>query len=257
MLSAIKIVMVNTTLPANIGAAARAMMTCALSRLCLVAPKHPIDQSSHAHAKGGAQILKHAQLVSSLEEAIADCSIVIAASARCRQLPRPMLSPTTLGSFLGDWHNQNPHASIAIVFGREDRGLTNDELALADYHLQIPANPAYPVLNIASSIQVIGSFIYAHIHSQSDDHTAQENIVHSVRQTWDTPAITQSQKMLLTQKLLELLARHALYAPDDPKELPNRLLRLGARLQLDKKEYALIMAFLHKLHSNQPQNTQR
>lgn len=246
MLSAIKIVMVNTTLPANIGAAARAMMTCKLSKLCLVAPKHPIDDTSYAHAKGGADLLMHAQTVASLDDAITDCSLVIAASARCRHLPRPMLSPEMLGAFLSHWHNQNPKASIAIVFGREDRGLTNEELALADYHLQIPANPAYPVLNIASSIQVIGAYLYAH----ADTVSADEGFIHFVRQSWDTPAISQGEKMLLNQKLLELLAQHDLYQPHNPKDLPNRLLRLGSRLQLDKKEFALIMALLHKLDLN-------
>lgn len=243
MLSAIKIVMVNTTLAANIGAAARAMMTCGLSKLCLVAPKHPIDDTSYAHAKGGMELLTHAQMVSSLDDAIADCSLVIAASARCRHLPRPMLNPEELALFVADWHNQNPDAKIAIVFGREDRGLTNEELALADYHVQIPANPNYPVLNIASSIQVIGAYLYAH----TDTPPTHKGLNHLIRQSWDAPAINQQERKLLSQKLLALLAQHGLYHCDNPKELPNRLLRLGSRLQLDKKEYALIMALLHKL----------
>ena len=167
-LSCLQVVMVNTTLPANIGSAARAMHTMGLSRLTIVNPKHPIDETSVAHAAGGSELLSIAQIEPTLETAIADCQLVFAASSRSRHLPRPVVTPTQAAKIMLDFIDKqtatvdNYQPNIAILFGREDRGLTNEELAYADYHIQIDANPAYPVLNVASAVQVIGSFIFAY-----------------------------------------------------------------------------------------------
>ncbi|HAR75912.1 MAG TPA: rRNA methyltransferase, partial [Psychrobacter sp.] len=183
-LSCVQVVMVNTTLPANIGSAARAMHTMGLSKLTVVDPKLPIDDTSISHAAGGSDLLSSAIIAPTLESAIADCQLVFAASSRSRHLPRPVVTPTQAAKIMLDFiDKQNainePNGidtapNIAILFGREDRGLTNEELAYADYHIQIDANPAYPVLNVASAVQVIASFIYAytqtHIQADSEDN---------------------------------------------------------------------------------------
>ncbi|MDX1788057.1 MAG: RNA methyltransferase, partial [Psychrobacter sp.] len=182
-LSCVQIVMVNTTLPANIGSAARAMHTMGLSRLTVIDPKLPIDETSVSHAAGGSDLLSSATIAPTLESAIADCQLVFAASSRSRHLPRPVVTPTQAAKIMFDFidkqtaldvadNNESIKLSenaqstnkpnIAILFGREDRGLTNEELAYADYHVQIDANPAYPVLNVASAVQVIASFIFAY-----------------------------------------------------------------------------------------------
>lgn len=170
-LSCLQIVMVNTTLPANIGSAARAMHTMGLSRLTVVDPKLPIDETSVSHAAGGSELLTSATITPTLESAIADCQLVFAASSRSRHMPRPVVTPTQAAKIMFDFidkqtalnlanNSESPQAiskpNIAILFGREDRGLTNEELAYADYHIQIDANPAYPVLNVASAVQEIG-----------------------------------------------------------------------------------------------------
>ncbi|WP_350557949.1 TrmH family RNA methyltransferase [Psychrobacter sp. CAL346-MNA-CIBAN-0220] len=199
-LSCLQVVMVNTTLPANIGSAARAMHTMGLSRLTVVDPKHPIDETSVSHAAGGSDVLADAQIKPTLEVAISDCQLVFAASSRSRHLPRPVVTPTQAAqimlSFIDkqtainqqpelnavsqnqDSHTNNSHINsgsnkpnIAILFGREDRGLTNDELAYADYHIQIDANPEYPVLNVASAVQVIASFIFAYAQTHQPSST--------------------------------------------------------------------------------------
>ena len=172
-LACLQIVMVNTTLPANIGSAARAMHTMGLSRLTVVEPKLPIDDSSFSHAAGGIGVLEQAQVVSTLPDALQSCQLVFAASSRSRHLPRPVVTPAQAGDIIARFIDAHPFnncspANIAIVFGREDRGLTNEELALADYHIQIQANPDYPVLNVAAAVQVIASFIYAQIQSHVD-----------------------------------------------------------------------------------------
>lgn len=285
-LSCLQIVMVNTTLPANIGSAARAMHTMGLSRLSVVNPKLPIDESSVSHAAGGSRVLANAHIAPTLEHAIADCQLVFAASSRSRHLPRPVVTPTQAAeimlSFIDKQNNINPDKkldkpNIAILFGREDRGLTNEELSFADYHIQIDANPEYPVLNVASAIQVIASFIfaYAQTHNAAADNTLINNttinditinsadtnnnnnstnaptaapILHTyLRQEWDEPAITQQQLQQLTQRMTTLMVQQNLADSEHLKSLPSRLSRLGARLQLDQKEYQLLSALLAKL----------
>ena len=277
-LSCLQVVMVNTTLPANIGSAARAMHTMGLSRLTVVNPKLPIDETSISHAAGGSEVLAAATITPTLESAIAGCQLVFAASSRSRHLPRPVVTPTQAAKIMLDFidkqsaineqNGMNTAPNIALLFGREDRGLTNEELAYADYHIQIDANPAYPVLNVASAVQVIASFIFAytqtHITSMTDESrldnkdtieatanidnvTAPLLLNTYVRQQWDEPAITQQQLQQLTQRTTELMVQRGLADAEHLKSLPSRLSRLGSRIQLDQKEYQLLSALVAKL----------
>lgn len=269
-LSCLQIVMVNTTLPANIGSAARAMHTMGLSRLTVVDPKLPIDETSVSHAAGGSELLTSATITPTLETAIADCQLVFAASSRSRHMPRPVVTPTQAAKIMFDFidkqtalnlanNSESPQAiskpNIAILFGREDRGLTNEELAYADYHIQIDANPAYPVLNVASAVQVIASFIfaYAQTHAQNPDESLDDvNPVQPIldvhlRQQWDEPAITQQQLQQLIQRTTDLMVQRGLADSEHLKSLPVRLSRLGSRVQLDQKEYQLLSALIAKL----------
>ena len=272
-LSCLQVVMVNTTLPANIGSAARAMHTMGLSRLTVVDPKLPIDDTSISHAAGGSELLSSAIIAPTLESAIANCQLVFAASSRSRHLPRPVVTPTQAAKIMLDFIDKqsaingqdsiNTAPNIAILFGREDRGLTNEELAYADYHIQIDANPAYPVLNVASAVQVIASFIYAYTqtHIQADSEanndiakvndnvetTEQPMLNTYLRQQWDEPAITQQQLQQLTERTTTLMVQRGLADSEHLKSLPSRLSRLGSRLQLDQKEYQLLSALIAKL----------
>ena len=271
-LSCVQVEMVNTTLPANIGSAARAMHTMGLSRLTVVDPKLPIDDTSVSHAAGGSELLSSAIIAPTLESAIADCQLVFAASSRSRHLPRPVVTPTQAAKIMLDFIDKqnainerngiDTAPNIAILFGREDRGLTNEELAYADYHIQIDANPAYPVLNVASAVQVIASFIYAytqtHIQADSEDNniaqvtdnveTLEQGMLNTyVRQQWDEPAITQQQLQQLTERITALMVQRKLADSENLKSLPSRLSRLGSRIQLDQKEYQLLSALIAKL----------
>ena len=282
-LSCLQVVMVNTTLPANIGSAARAMHTMGLSKLTVIDPKLPIDETSISHAAGGSALLASASIVPTLEAAIADCQLVFAASSRSRHMPRPVVTPLQAAKIMLDFidqqltvnalNNSQSAPSIALLFGREDRGLTNEELAYADYHIQIDANPDYPVLNVASAVQVIASFIFAyaqsHIparHNNDDKNNIEtesnqgnnndDNVLSNdmapmltmpVRQHWDEPAITQQQLQQLTQRITELMVQRGLADSAHLKALPLRLSRLGSRIQLDQKEYQLLSALIAKL----------
>jgi len=152
MLSNIRVVLVGTTHPGNIGSVARAMKTMGLSNLYLAEPKVEPDGQSIALAAGASDILKHLVKVDSLEEAIKDCSLVIATSARSRTLDWPVLEPREAGSKLALESCQGP---VAIVFGRESHGLSNEELQKCHYHVCIPANPEYSSLNLAQAVQLI------------------------------------------------------------------------------------------------------
>ena len=271
-LDCLQVIMVNTTLPANIGSAARAMHTMGLSHLTVVDPKLPIDETSVSHAAGGSELLSSAVIAPTLESAISDCQLVFAASSRSRHMPRPVVTPTQAAKIMFDFidtqsalsaNDNNVDTSsdavsskpnIAILFGREDRGLTNEELAYADYHIQIDANPAYPVLNVASAVQVIASFIfaYAQTHNQTADsldenNDSQSTINVNLRQQWDEPAINQQQLQQLTQRTTDLMVQRGLANSEHLKSLPSRLSRLGSRLQLDQKEYQLLSALIAKL----------
>ncbi|MGO1247348.1 MAG: tRNA (cytosine(32)/uridine(32)-2'-O)-methyltransferase TrmJ [Oceanisphaera sp.] len=152
MLEHIKIVLVNTSHTGNIGSAARAMKTMGLSELWLVDPVNPIDEQAMALAAGAKDILEQANTVATLAEAVADCGLVIGTSARSRTLSWPMLDAREAGekAIL-----EAPQHKVALVFGRERTGLSNDELHQCHFHVAIAANPDYSSLNLAMAVQTL------------------------------------------------------------------------------------------------------
>lgn len=148
----VRIVLVNTSHPGNIGAAARAMKNMGLSSLCLVDPQVFPSAEATARASGADDLLAAVTRVDTLDAALADTGLVIGASARNRTLPVPMLDPRECAELV---MQQTAGTTTAIVFGRERTGLTNAELDRCHYLVQIPANPDYPSLNVAAAVQVI------------------------------------------------------------------------------------------------------
>lgn len=252
-LANIRIVMVNTTLPANIGSTARAMFTMGLTDLVVVSPKRPIDDDAYAHASGAGEVLKNAKIVENIHDAIADCHYILATSSRQRHIPKPVMTPRQITEMLVTQYSQKNEnlPKIALLFGREDRGLTNDELQLADYHIQIPANPDYPILNVASAVQVITSVLYDVAEQQFSEQISANNqskiLDITVRQQWDEPPISHEQQQQIEQKFLNLLQQIDIYHPQQAKHLPERVSRLFGRMQLDNKEYQLLQAMFAKI----------
>ncbi|MGI9283066.1 MAG: tRNA (cytosine(32)/uridine(32)-2'-O)-methyltransferase TrmJ [Endozoicomonas sp.] len=158
MLSNIRIILINTFHPGNIGSAARAMKTMGLADLCLVTPQQFSDPEAQSMAKsmaaGAQDVLAGARVFQTLDEAIADCSMVVGTSARNRNhtFTRPMLTAEDCSDKLVAEAVRNP---VALVFGQETMGLTNQELEKCHYHVSIDADPEYPVLNVASAIQIL------------------------------------------------------------------------------------------------------
>ena len=149
MLQNIRIVLVETSHSGNIGSAARAMKTMGLSNLYLVSPKS-VDEQSIALAAGADDLVRNAQIVDTFEQAIEDCSLVIGTSARLRHLQSTLIEPRECAEGACAYQGQ-----VAIVFGRERVGLTNEELPKCHYHLNIPANPEYSSLNLAMAVQLV------------------------------------------------------------------------------------------------------
>lgn len=152
MLDNIRIVLVETSHTGNMGSVARAMKTMGLTHLYLVNPLVRPDSQAISLAAGASDVIGDAQIVDTLDEAITGCGLVVGTSARSRSLPWPMLDPRECGIKSVQEARQAP---VALVFGRERVGLTNDELQKCHYHVAISANPAYSSLNLAMAVQII------------------------------------------------------------------------------------------------------
>ena len=253
MLGRIRIVMVNTTLSANIGAAARAMKTMGLSDLTLVNPKAFPHGDATALASGAADVLESARVVDTLEDAIADCALVFGTSARSRTIPWPLLEvrPATEVAV----QDARQHHQVAIVLGREDRGLTNDELALCQYHLTIPVNPVYGVLNVAAAIQVVCYELRMHalasVLETATTHIGdkQHHMPVMARMQWDEPVVDQASMQQFYQHFETTLAEMDFMDPDNPRLLPLRIKRLFGRVRLDRMEYNLLRGIFGRIQA--------
>lgn len=149
-------VMVGTTHTGNLGAAARAMKTMGFTRMRLVDTCPHLSAEALARSSGANDVLKEAQSFDSLEEAIADCRVVVGTSARARQLAVPLLSCREIAEELGEASRSNlAGQTVAIVFGQERSGLSNESLDLCTRLLRIPCNPDFSSLNLGSAVQVV------------------------------------------------------------------------------------------------------
>lgn len=151
-LSKIRIVLVETSHPGNIGSSARAMKTMGIDKLYLVNPNLSPYKSALEMAAGSDALIENAVITTSLEEALQGCKLVCALSARPRDISLPGLSPKEFANLLKNTHDDT---NVGIIFGRERSGLTNDELLHANYHVQIPCNPEYSSLNVSQAVQII------------------------------------------------------------------------------------------------------
>lgn len=131
------------------------MKTMGLSRLFLVKPKTFPDPKAAEMSSHAEDILEHAVVATSLEEALQGCALAVGTSARPRSIALQTFNPRTCAEYIKQTISQMPHTEIALVFGREQTGLTNEELMLCQYQVHIPTNPDYNSLNLASAVQVL------------------------------------------------------------------------------------------------------
>ena len=233
-LSNIKIVLVNTAHPGNIGGAARAMKNMGLSELCLVEPREYPAPRAVWRAAGAREVLSNATVVDSVDEAITDCSLVIGTSARERRIPWPLINPRECGVRV--WAEAQKH-KVALLFGREDRGLTNDELQKCHYHVHIPSNPEYSSLNLATAVQVLAYEI--RMASLANDNGELPDLAE-----WDQPLVNSEDLENFHNHLAETMAELDFYDPKNPKQLLTRMRRLFNRLRMDQMEVSILRGLL-------------
>lgn len=232
-LNSIKIILVGTTHPGNIGASARAMKTMGLTQLYLVQPKLFPNAEATARASGADDILANARVFDSFEKAIKDCHFVFGTSTRNRSIPWPLFSPESAAKETARLVQEQ--SSVAIVFGRESSGLANSELELCNAMIQIDSNPEFASLNIASAVQIIvyevRKLVLAGVTSHED-------------KTGKTPAASVEQIQQLYEHLEASLVDIDYFDPDKPRRLMRRLKRIINRTQLDTNEYNIARGIL-------------
>lgn len=238
MLENIRIVLVNTSHTGNIGSVARAMKTMGLSQLVLVDPVELPDGHSNALAAGATDILAKARVVSTLAEAIGDCPLVIGTSARMRTLSWPMLDPREAGTKL---IADAPRHSVALVFGRERTGLTNEELHQCHYHVNIPANPEYSSLNLAMAVQTLCYEIrMAWLATESMKTPAAAEREEDDAVEYPPQAAVESYLAHLEKTLSDIRFLHS----DHPGHVLMRLRRMLVRLRPDTNELNILRGIL-------------
>ena len=250
-LSHVRIVMVNTTLPANIGSALRAMKTMGLCKLVLVSPKTYPHPDIDALAAGATDLIEQIEIVETLEDAIKDCHIVFGTSARSRTIPWPLLDarPAAQKSMKAVLQEQQ---EVAVIFGREDRGLTNEELALANFHVTIPVNTEYGVLNVAQAIQIICyemRMAATELMEHQVDDKATMKVTEDDAMEWDEPLVTHEQMEQFYPHIQKMLEEIEFLDPKNPRLLPLRLRRLFGRIQLDRMEYHLLRGIFSRVQA--------
>lgn len=230
-MSQIKFVLVRTSHPGNIGAAARAIKNMGFSELTLVNPKYFPHDEATARASGAEDVLDHVELVPDLAAAIADCNLVIGTSARTRALPIPLLNPKEAAGTIATSLQQS--GRVAVVFGQERTGLTNEELASCHYHVYIPCNPNFPSLNIAAAVQIIAYELFNVInHESMADQLAASQIV----------SVADMERFY--QHLEETLIALEFLNPKNPRQLMRKLRRLFNRVAIEQNEMNILRGIL-------------
>ncbi|MEW5248256.1 tRNA (cytosine(32)/uridine(32)-2'-O)-methyltransferase TrmJ [Microbulbifer discodermiae] len=236
----IRFVLVNSAHPGNIGGAARALKNMGLKQLYLVAPREFPAANAIWRAAGAADLLDTAVVVETLEEAVADCGLVVATSARERRIPWPMLTPRECGARAVAEAVVHP---VAVVFGREDRGLTNEELQLCNFHVHIPSNPDYSSLNLAAAVQVLAYEV--RMAALEKEQGGQPSYAE-----WDRPPAKSSDMELYFDHLQRALTELGFIDPDNPRQTMARLRRLFSRVRPDDMELGILRGMLTAIQNH-------
>ena len=231
-LARLSIVLVHTTHPGNIGAAARAMLTMGLDRLVLVAPRHFPSPEATARATGAERVLARARVVDTLAEALAGCTLAIGLTARPRAFAGRALP---ISEAAVEAVARAAAGDVALVFGSEMSGLSNEELALCAIAATIPSNPDFGSLNVAAAVQVAAYELRR---------------AAGLSATWSAPRFAPAM-----QDEVEGLHAHAARSfaamrfldPANPRRLMPRLRRLFARAGLEREEVNILRGILARI----------
>ncbi len=232
----IRFVLIDTAQPGNIGAAARAIKNMGFGQLVLVAPQVFPSARAVWRAAGATDVLEQARVFATLDEAIADCHLVIGTSARDRRIPWPIRSARDCAEQIAA---ESESHQVAILFGREHSGLTNEELQRCHLHLNIPAWEGYSSLNIAAAVQVVAYELrMAQLIRQGAGSLSVE---------WDEPMATSQELENMLVHLEQIMAQSGFLDPDNPRQTLTRVRRLFTRLRMDSAEVAILRGLLSAL----------
>jgi len=228
--SNIRIVLCQTSHPGNIGSTARAMKTMGLNRLYLVRPKHFPDNEANALAVNAADVLETAVVTHTLEEALGDCQFVIGVSGKQRSLSQQVISVREAAT---EVKQLAAHQEIALVFGTEMSGLSNEEADRCHLLATIPANPEYTSLNLSQAVQIMCYELRMAI-TTGELHYEEK----------PAELATQEDLERFYEHMREVLEQIGYINPRAPKKLFERLRRLYARTRLEKEEVNLLRGIL-------------
>ncbi|MDZ7735380.1 MAG: RNA methyltransferase [Gammaproteobacteria bacterium] len=244
-LNNIRIILVGTTHPGNIGASARAMKCMGLTQLWLVNPPAGFPAADvSARAAGADDLLSGAVICDTLDAAIRDCTLVIGTTARDRSIPWPVLTPSQCAEQLLPAAASGP---VAILFGRESSGLSNEEIDYCNAVVNIPTNPDFSSLNLAAAVQVIGYELYRLVCDDQPVVSGQPEI----------PLATHDDLELLYEHLERVMTAVGFYNPAKPRRVMRRLRRLFNRAQLDQNELNILRGFLAAIEETAPDEETR
>jgi len=230
MLENIRIVLVGTTHPGNIGSSARAMKVMGLKQLWLVAPKLFPHASATAMASGADDLLAEASVVDTLDEAVADCRLVVGTSARLRALAWPLQTPREAVEHIA----QNPPGGpVAIVFGREASGLSNEEMQQCHRMIHVPTAEDYGSLNLAMAVQILCYELRTAVLGGK-----------AITQPPGFPPARAEDLERFFSHLKEVLEKTGFLDPDNPRQLMARLRRIYMRADLDENEVNILRGIL-------------
>ena len=226
---AIRIVLVGTTHPGNIGAVARAMKNMGIHDLALVGPRFFPHEEATARASGAEDILDNARVVDTLDEAIADCHFVAGASARSRAIEWPTLEPRACAERLVRERGKGP---VAVVMGPEKSGLSNEHLDRCHALLTIPTDPSFSSLNLAMAVQVICYELRLALREVSEPPPP------------EIPPATAEEMEYFYAHLEAVLTDSGFLDPENPRTLMRRLRRLYIRAEPDQNEINILRGIL-------------
>ncbi len=233
--SSIRVVLVATSHPGNIGSTARAMKTMGLSKLYLVSPKSFPDQQATDLAAGADDVLASAVITNTLDEALKGCQLILATSARPRGISLPGLTPAGCAQLVGV---QPDNTEIALVFGRENSGLTNEELLRSHYHVNIPSNPEYSSLNLSQAVQIIAYELRMNLLAPKAE-------VELSRQ--DRLATADEIEQFHEHLRKVMIAMDFLKSTKPTRRLQQRIRRIFNRAQLEYKEVTILRGMLSQV----------
>ena len=229
----VKIILVETTNSGNIGSALRAMKTMNFSQLCLVSPKDFPSDAVETMAANAKDLINNIEVVDSLDEALKNINFVVGTSSRMRKVPWP--NETLQNASPNIIKEANKKSKIAILFGREDRGLTNEELQRCNLHLHIPANIDYPVLNLSMAVQVVCYQLYVdEIINREPDKS----------EYWDVPTAESNHVKRLINHFIDVSEQLEVFNKGNPRQIGARIKRMFTRIGLDEMEVNFMRGFL-------------